>query len=331
MSVSKRIFITLVSLMFMVFLFAGCSSSGSPEEKKFEFDGPTVSTTIKVECDSNLVFSRYNLIASIDGVEIGEIAHGGMEIFHVDLAVGSYELTLANAEDTKVKGIVPFTVDETNHSFEFKASCTKDRVNIDLTSPNPETATSENTSSDEGDAEVSQGNMMTDAEIRSKFEDMKGKSLTKFYALCKELGYTYRLFSTYNDKELTDSLVPGDDASKAWEILEIDNIDTDDKKVVVYIANTKTKNAKEKLETKLPASYAWSAVKRYGEMEYPYGFKLHNIIGRLAEEARSNGTWFLKATCDVKNQYGTWAKDLTCEATVSGTEDNPHIDSFNVY
>lgn len=77
-------------------------------------------------------------------------------------------------------------------------------------------------------------------------------------------------------------------------------------------------------------SYAWQAVDRYGEQMYPYGFKLHYIAGKLAEEKQGD-RYFLKATCDVKNEFGTWAKGLDCEAYVSGSGTNWTVDSFNVY
>lgn len=84
------------------------------------------------------------------------------------------------------------------------------------------------------------------------------------------------------------------------------------------------------LESKLDPAFAWQAVEAYGEAQFPEGFKLHWIMGRLAEEARDENTWFLKAYCDV-TIGGVKASDLNCEATVTGTDDNPHVETFNVY
>ena len=88
---------------------------------------------------------------------------------------------------------------------------------------------------------------------------------------------------------------------------------------------------REVLDGKLPVSNAWTAVKSYGKQQYPYGFKLHDIMGVLAETAQDENTWFLKATCDVTNEYGAKAKDLVCEAEVAGTKDSPEVISFTVY
>lgn len=85
------------------------------------------------------------------------------------------------------------------------------------------------------------------------------------------------------------------------------------------------------LRAKLDVWYAWDAVERYGKRQYPYGFKLEKIKGKLAETVEDENTWFLKATCEVKNEYGTWMKNLVCEASVSGTTESPRIDYFIVY
>ena len=123
-----------------------------------------------------------------------------------------------------------------------------------------------------------------------------------------------------------------------WLISGYDGLDAAKKKVTIYIdtqegmdqraANDAVSAA---LEEKLPASYAWTAVKNYGDEQYPYGFKLHDIMGVLAETAQDENTWFLKASCDVTNEYGSKEKDLVCEAEVTGTKDNPEVLSFLVY
>ena len=81
----------------------------------------------------------------------------------------------------------------------------------------------------------------------------------------------------------------------------------------------------------LDAAAAWIFADQYGKKEYPYGFKLHWMTGKLAERAEDDNTWFLKATCDVKNAYGTWAKGLNCEARVTGTNDLAMVIYFVVY
>jgi|GEM_PF-3559434 len=92
------------------------------------------------------------------------------------------------------------------------------------------------------------------------------------------------------------------------------------------------KNApKVALNAKLSLDSAWEAAAAYGKREYPAGFKLHYIIGKLAEEPLDEDTWFLKAECTVTNEYGTKLKGLVCEIKVTGTTDNPTVTHFRVY
>jgi hypothetical protein len=73
------------------------------------------------------------------------------------------------------------------------------------------------------------------------------------------------------------------------------------------------------------------ALQDYGEWEYPYGFKIHTIVGMLARYPYDENTWFLKYTCDVTNANGATAKNLTVEGMVTGTSANPQVIYFVVY
>ena len=87
---------------------------------------------------------------------------------------------------------------------------------------------------------------------------------------------------------------------------------------------------KKKLSKKLDNVSAWVAAEEYGQAEYPYGFDLHSALGVVAEEAVDENTWYLKASCDVTNEYGA-EKKMTCEAHVTGTSKSPKVISFVVY
>lgn len=63
---------------------------------------------------------------------------------------------------------------------------------------------------------------------------------------------------------------------------------------------------------------------------YPYGFKVHDFAGVISETHQGDGSWVLKANCDVTNAYGATAKTVV-EAHVSGTNDNPVVTEFHVY
>lgn len=105
-----------------------------------------------------------------------------------------------------------------------------------------------------------------------------------------------------------------------------------DKNVTLYIeyssvvvAEKAQKEKEEKLEEKLGIVNAMTACQQYGERNYK-NFKMHSIIGKIAEYASDDNTWFLKYYVDA-NGY----KNLNMECYVTGTNDNPQISGFTIY
>ena len=175
--------------------------------------------------------------------------------------------------------------------------------------------------------------------MQDQVNAIKNKSLTDAITTLDSLGYKPHYIHAGSKIDF-DSEIPLilDSGATNWVVVNVDNINTDDKTVNVYINTTdnidsqKEKEAVEStLEAKLPASTAMVAVENYGNEMYPYGFKLHWITGTLAEDAVDENTWFFKVKCDVTNEYGTKAKDLTCEAYVTGTASSPTVTEFSVY
>lgn len=124
----------------------------------------------------------------------------------------------------------------------------------------------------------------------------------------------------------------------AWVISGVKTLDRKQMSVTLLVntqenidAEAAQKAMQERLSAKLQPSYAWQAAEAYGKTQFIYGFKLRSAIGKLAETAVDENTWYLKATCKVTNEYGVKAKNLTCEAKVTGTNENPQVVEFNVY
>ncbi len=161
--------------------------------------------------------------------------------------------------------------------------------------------------------------------------DVEGKSITKAETVLKNAGFTN---ITYEDEigndlagmDLDGWTVTGQSPSGETKASE-------DEEILLTCQSPAAAEAdkqKAALEKKLDSVSAWTAVQLYGESEYPYGFDLHTALGVIAEEPSDDNTWFLKATCDVTNAYGTEA-EMTCEAHVTGTSDSPVIVDFTVY
>lgn len=151
--------------------------------------------------------------------------------------------------------------------------------------------------------------------------------LTEAMDAIQEYGYTASYFD--GGEDFTDFI---EDMADLYIVDTLD-VDAENKAVKVNLISKSTiesQKEEEALSKKLEVGYAWVAVKNYGKSMYPYGFKLHSILGRIAEEPKDENTWFLKATCDVTNIYGAKGK-FTCEAEVTGTTENPEVISFVVY
>lgn len=76
---------------------------------------------------------------------------------------------------------------------------------------------------------------------------------------------------------------------------------------------------------------AMTAFERYGKIMFPYGFKPHFILGQIACDQSSDGSWFLKYECDITNEYGATMKDVVVEATIVGSPENPEVTYFYPY
>ena len=192
---------------------------------------------------------------------------------------------------------------------------------------NHETTTQQNKEESEAEKDAEQLNRLV------------GKNLLEVKNKIPEIGYTPKYFhARASDEDFTDWFAGyTDEELQEWIVTEVRNINAENKTVEIVvntaenIANDQAAEAQLKaLEEKLNVSSAWIAVKSYGEAMYPYGFKLHNFVGKLAESPSDDNTWFLKAECTVTNAFNAEAK-LVCEAHVTGTTNNPQIVDFVVY
>lgn len=180
-------------------------------------------------------------------------------------------------------------------------------------------------------------------ETENKIAELKGQSYTTAYDELSAMGYTIKWVHSASDQDFTETVElsiasPDPEFDLPWVIVDYKSLDTK-KKTVTLTINTQENldsaaaaNAMaQALQEKLDVSAAWVAAESYGKSQYPYGFKLKDIMGRLAETPEDENTWFLKATCDVTNEYGAKIKDAVCEAKVTGTTDNPQVIYFIVY
>lgn len=73
---------------------------------------------------------------------------------------------------------------------------------------------------------------------------------------------------------------------------------------------------------------ARTAFEKYGKSAFPYGFKCAWTLGLIAEEQRSDGSWYFKVDVKITNQYGA-KRDAVAEGVVSGTTATPIVGDFH--
>ena len=142
-----------------------------------------------------------------------------------------------------------------------------------------------------------------------------------------EIGYTGTYFADGVDFTSFIDSMASDYSVGSVEINEADKTVTAN---IVLTSNLEAAGAEDALSAKLDTGASWTAVEDYGEAQYPYGFELHYLMGKIAEEAYDENTWFLKAECTVTNESGAEIEG-TCEAKVTGTTGSPQITEFTVY
>lgn len=168
----------------------------------------------------------------------------------------------------------------------------------------------------------------------TEIKALVGKTVAEAEAEASSLGYTVTYLAENTGFDMTADIrtlgVEGD-----WTVTKVGKIDTSSKTATLYVISTEAAEADREAESirdalteKFSPSYAWGAVEMYGLSQYPYGFKRKSM---LAEEPHDENTWFLKGTCEIKNEYGTKMKNLTFEALVTGTSDDPQVIEFYVY
>lgn len=172
---------------------------------------------------------------------------------------------------------------------------------------------------------------------KEDLDSLVNKPLSDAVNKIKELGLTAKYYNELAGDRTEDVAKFNEEQLNEWAISEIKELKPEEKTVTLVfdtpesIKLTEEKKTNEKiLEDKLSSGHAWQAVKEYGENEYPYGFKVHYIKDVKAQYAKDQNTWYLKATCTVTNMYNA-KQELTCEAEVSGTNDNPKVEKFNVF
>lgn len=164
-----------------------------------------------------------------------------------------------------------------------------------------------------------------DESVAEQLTGFEGKELAELMSVADELGYSA---TYYVQGEDWTEIIPLDDTWKQELIVDSVIEDAETKTFeanLVFKADLEREDLSIALEEKLTKASAWIAAEEYGQDLYGKDFEINYIMGEINSEPEDENTWFLKATGELLGQ------EVTCEATVTGTTENPEVVSLNVY
>lgn len=118
-------------------LLSACSDESAAPEEKAPAE-PTYAVQIFIDCEQNLIFSKYDVDVMVDGVEVGNIEHGGEATFEVELTQGQHELGFEEEGRTDPDGKTSFVVEGEGDAFAYRIRCTSDQIEIESIEDEPE-------------------------------------------------------------------------------------------------------------------------------------------------------------------------------------------------
>lgn len=177
-------------------------------------------------------------------------------------------------------------------------------------------------------------------ELKSFLEGNVDQTVSTFYGQLASYGYTVTWYHATAGNDISDMVVedatdPEREDAVAWVLTKVGDVDYANKTVSLTVQSPELLENERKIEElkeNFPLEQVWATVKYTGEKLYPYGFKLHYILGVISTEYVDSTTWHVKVYCDVTNSYGATAKNMTCDATVTLTgSSSSKCTSFNIY
>ena len=291
-----------------VLCFAGClvgCSSAPRESSSLVNQNETQETKVEkyqlditVSCIENLLFSRYDIDVYVDDNFLGTIDHGKEKNFQINLEEGKHSFRVERKGDSDVDGTEQFDMLPDESVLTCSVYCTSSQATIKDFSEK----TKIQAEKDEADAKAAE-------EAKAKEEAALAEQREK------ERAETGAAEAARKEEE--------ENAAAAKKAEEQQKVQEE------QAARDAERAAKQ--AGPVSQSTAMEIVRKYGKAVYPYGFKLHSIMGVLNVERQPDDSLFLKVYCDVTNAYGSCAENLVCEAYVGGTEGSPIVTSFVVY
>lgn len=85
--------------------------------------------SLQLECEENLMFSKYDVNVYVNDEKVGTLKHGATQTFKTTLAKGEYKLVLKSADDSSVTGTKTFNI-KADRVLRYAVSCTSSAVKL---------------------------------------------------------------------------------------------------------------------------------------------------------------------------------------------------------
>lgn len=127
-NMQKTIFcIVAVIIALSMTMLSGCSDSNEPEGEE-EAQGHLYELAVEIDCQKNLMFSRYDVDISIDNKKVGTLDHGTKKVFKTEVAEGRHELIVAKHDSNSVEGSTYFKTEAQSSKLTCNVECKADEI-----------------------------------------------------------------------------------------------------------------------------------------------------------------------------------------------------------
>lgn len=173
-AVVTRAIITIATPIFLALFLTGCSGGGSHGATE-QNNGESLPVSITVECDSNLLFSTYDVDVAVDGEVHSTLEHGSSATYELQLPAGSHTVSFTQSGG-EATGETTFSVPD-EPSLRLKIHCTSSEISVEkiMTIPSPASS-----------------------------EDMKGQSKDEVEETLRSAGFTNVSAVEQKDLEVSD-------------------------------------------------------------------------------------------------------------------------------
>lgn len=171
----KKKIIAAIFAMIVMGLTA-CQGEQSETNQAEEVQAEKFTVQVKIECEENLLFSRYDVNIFIDDKLLGTLEHGATDTYTAELVEGEHTLKAEKEDESDVDGTVEFEVSD-NMELSYRLSLSNDQIEIEKIEP---------------EQDASQNEEKTDEESAEKIKDTE-----------EDKDATEEVLNVHNCEELT--------------------------------------------------------------------------------------------------------------------------------